>query len=199
MKRTTERAPASSAILTVPNLLSFARIAAIPVLVWLTASPATRLAAVALFAALAATDWIDGLIARRTGQESDLGRILDPVADRLAIAAGLIAFAAVGLIPFWAALLILLRDLAVLLGGAALLWGRGVRVDVRPIGKIATFSLMAAIAWIAWGNVGGPLGEVLLVGGWLAYAVGIVEYYLAAGLYAIDARDALAARGMLEE
>jgi cardiolipin synthase len=199
MKRTTERAPASSAILTVPNLLSFARIAAIPVLVWLTASPGTRLAAVALFAALAATDWIDGLIARRTGQESDLGRILDPVADRLAIAAGLIAFAVVGLIPFWAALLILLRDLAVLLGGAALLWGRGVRVDVRPIGKIATFSLMAAIAWIAWGNVGGPLGEVLLVGGWLAYAVGIVEYYLAAGLYAIDARDALAARGMLEE
>jgi cardiolipin synthase (CMP-forming) len=199
MKRTTERAPASSAILTVPNLLSFARIAAIPVLVWLAASPGTRLVAVALFAVLAATDWIDGLIARRTGQESDLGRILDPVADRLAIAAGLIAFAVVGLIPFWAALLILLRDLVVLLGAAALLLGRGVRVDVRPIGKMATFSLMAAIAWIAWGNAGGPLGEVLLVGGWLAYVVGIVEYYLAAGLYAIDVRDALAARGMLEE
>ena len=199
MKRTTERAPASSAILTVPNLLSFARIAAIPVLVWLTASSGTRLAAVALFAVLAATDWIDGLIARRTGQVSDLGRILDPVADRLAIAAGLIAFAVVGLLPFWAALLILLRDLVVLVGGAALLVGRGIRVDVRPIGKLATFSLMAAIAWIAWGNAGGPLGEVLLVGGWLAYVVGIVEYYLAAGLYAIDVRDALAARGMLEE
>jgi cardiolipin synthase (CMP-forming) len=199
MKRTTERAPASSAILTVPNLLSFARIAAIPVLIWLAASPGTRLAAVALFAVLAGTDWIDGLIARRTGQESDLGRILDPVADRLAIAAGLIAFAVAGLLPFWAALLILLRDLVVLLGGAALLLGRGIRVDVRPIGKLATFSLMAAIAWIAWGNAGGPLGEVLLVGGWLAYVVGIVEYYLAAGLYAIDVRDALAARGMLEE
>jgi phosphatidylglycerophosphate synthase len=86
-----------------------------------------------------------------------------------------------------------------LLGGAALLWGRAIRVDVRWIGKIATASLMMAIAWIAWGNAGGPLGEVLLVGGWLSFVVGIVEYYIAAGLYVIDVRDALAARGMLDE
>ncbi|HEX6401223.1 MAG TPA: CDP-alcohol phosphatidyltransferase family protein, partial [Actinomycetota bacterium] len=111
----------------------------------------------------------------------------------------LITFAIVGIFPFWAALLILLRDIAVLLGGAALLWGRRLRVDVRGIGKVATFSLMLAIAWIAWGNAGGPLGDVLLVGGWLSYGVGIVEYYLAAGFYAIDVRDALAARGVLEE
>jgi hypothetical protein len=58
---------------------------------------------------------------------------------------------------------------------------------------------MAAIAWIAWGNANGPLADVLLVGGWLAYAIGIVEYYLAAGLYAIDVRDALAEQGVLEE
>jgi hypothetical protein len=58
---------------------------------------------------------------------------------------------------------------------------------------------MAAITWIAWGNADGPLGDVLLVGGWLLYTVGIVEYYLAAGLYAIDVRDALAERAMLEE
>jgi cardiolipin synthase (CMP-forming) len=111
----------------------------------------------------------------------------------------LITFAIVDLIPFWAALLILLRDVAVLLAGGALLWGRHLRVDVRGIGKIATFTLMAAIAWIAWGNAGGPLGEVLLVAGWLAYAVGIVEYYAAAALYAIDVRDVLASRGVLEE
>jgi cardiolipin synthase len=110
-----------------------------------------------------------------------------------------LTFAISGVFPFWAALLILVRDVAVLLGGAALLWGRDLRVDVRGIGKIATFSLMAAITWISWGNADGPLGDVLLVGGWLAYVVGIVEYYLAAGLYAIDVRDALAERGMLEE
>ena len=191
--------PASSAVVTVPNILSFARIAMIPLFCWLSANEETRLWGILLFAVVVSTDWVDGYVARRTGQVTELGRILDPVADRLAIAAGLLTFAISGIFPFWAALLILVRDVAVLLGGAVLLWGRNLRVDVRGIGKIATFSLMVAITWIAWGNAGGPLGDVLLVGGWLAYVVGIVEYYLAAGLYAIDVRDALAERGMLEE
>jgi cardiolipin synthase len=199
MRGTTETAPASSAVLTLPNLLSFVRIAAIPLFCWLTVRDDTRLVGIVLFAAVAATDWVDGTVARRTGQVSELGKILDPVADRLAIAAALITFAIVGIFPFWAALLILLRDVAVLLGGAAVLWGRHVRVDVRGIGKLATFSLMAAVTLIAWGNAGGALADVLLVGGWLAYAVGIVEYYLAAGLYAIDVRDAMASHGILEE
>ena len=191
--------PASSAILTVPNVLSFARIVLIPVFSWLSANERTRLWGILLFAVIVSTDWVDGYVARRIGQVSELGRILDPVADRLAIAAGLLTFAIAGIFPFWAALLILVRDVVVLLGGAGLLWGRDIRVEVRWVGKIATASLMMAITWIAWGNAGGPLGEVLLVGGWLAFVVGIVEYYIAAGLYAIDVRDALAAHGMLEE
>lgn len=191
--------PASSAVVTVPNILSFARIATIPLFCWLTANEQTRIWGILLFAVVVSTDWVDGYVARRTGQVTELGRLLDPIADRLAIAAGLVTFAIVGIFPFWAALLILVRDVVVVLGGAVLLWGRNIRVEVRGIGKIATFSLMAAITWIAWGNAGGPLGDVLLVGGWLAYVVGIVEYYLAAGLYAIDVREALAERGMLEE
>lgn len=191
--------PASSAVVTVPNILSFARIATIPLFCWLAADERTRVWGILLFAVVVSTDWVDGYVARRTGQVTELGRILDPVADRLAIAAGLVTFAVVGIFPLWAALLILVRDAAVVLGGAVVLWGRNIRLEVRGIGKIATFSLMAAIAWIAWGNAEGPLGDVFLVGGWLAYVVGIVEYYLAAGLYAIDVRDALADRGMLEE
>jgi cardiolipin synthase (CMP-forming) len=199
MRGTTETMPASSAVITVPNILSFARIALIPAFCWLSANERTRLWGILLFAVVVSTDWVDGYVARRTGQVSELGRILDPVADRLAIGAGLLTFAISGIFPFWAALLILVRDVTLLLGGAALLWGRDIRVEVRWIGKIATASLMAAIAWIAWGNAGGPLGEVLLVGGWLAYVVGIGEYYIAAALYVIDVRDTLAARGVLEE
>jgi cardiolipin synthase len=199
MRGTTETVPASSAVVTIPNALSLARIALIPVFCWLIADEGTRRWGIVLFALVVSTDWVDGYVARRTGQVSELGRILDPVADRLAIAAGLLTFAIVGIFPWWAALLILVRDVALLLGGAAILWGRNIRIDVRWIGKIATFSLMAAITWIAWGNAGGALGEVLLVGGWLAYTVGIVEYYIAAGLYVIDVRDALAARGVLED
>jgi cardiolipin synthase len=199
MRGTTETMPASSAVVTVPNILSFARIATIPLFCWLAANERTRIWGILLFAVVVSTDWVDGYVARRTGQVTELGRILDPIADRLAIAAGLVTFAIAGIFPFWAALLILVRDVVVVLGGAVLLWGRNIRMEVRGIGKIATFSLMAAIARIAWGNAEGPLGDVLLVGGWLAYVVGIVEYYLAAGLYAIDVRDALAERGMLEE
>jgi cardiolipin synthase len=198
MRGTTETMPASSAVLTVPNALSLARIVLIPAFCWLSANERTRLWGIFLFAVVVSTDWIDGYVARRTGQVSELGRILDPVADRLAIGAGLVTFSIIGIFPIWAAALILARDVAVLLGGAAALWGRDIRVEVRWIGKIATASLMAAVAWIAWGDAGGPFGEVLLVGGWLAFAVGIVEYYVAAGLYAIDVRDALAARGVLE-
>ncbi len=191
--------PASSSVVTVPNILSLARIALIPVFCWLSSIERTRLWGIFLFAVVVSTDWVDGYVARRTGQVSELGRILDPVADRLAIGAGLLTFAMSGIFPFWAALVILVRDVAVLLGGAAVLWGKDIRIEVRWIGKIATFSLMVAITWIAWGNAGGPLGEVLLVGGWLTYVVGVAEYYVAAGLYAIDVRETLAERDVLEE
>jgi cardiolipin synthase len=199
MRGSSDAVPASSAVLTIPNLLSSVRIVAIPLFCWLTVRSDSRLGGIALFAIVVGTDWVDGYAARRLGQESELGRILDPVADRLAIAAGILTFTIVGIFPFWAALLVLLRDVVVLLGGATLLWSRDLRVDVRGIGKVATFSLMAAITWIAWGNAGGPLGDVLLAGGWLAFVIGIVEYYLAMGMYAIDIREALASQGVLEE
>ena len=70
-----------------------------------------------LFGLVVATDWVDGTIARRTGQVSELGKILDPVADRLAIAAGLIALMVRDVFPVWAGLLILVRDAAVLVVG----------------------------------------------------------------------------------
>jgi phosphatidylglycerophosphate synthase len=62
---------------------------------------------------------------------------------------------------------------------------------VRWVGKLATFSLMTAIPWIAWGNLGLPLAEAALVCGWAAFAVGIVEYYVAAWVYLQDIRGAL--------
>src|SRR5688500_2573267 len=168
MRGTTETMPASSAVVTVPNILSFARIAAIPLFCWLAANERTRLWGILLFAVVVSTDWVDGYVARRTGQVTELGRILDPVADRLAIAAGLVTFAISGVFPFWAALLILVRDVAVLLVGAVLLWGRDIRVEVWWVVKIATFSLMTAITWIALRNADCPCGVMLLVGVWLA-------------------------------
>ena len=75
--------PVSSRVLTLPNLISFARIALIPVFVTLIVRPSTTTAGLVMFALVLATDWVDGTIARRTGQVSRLGQILGPVADRV--------------------------------------------------------------------------------------------------------------------
>ena len=184
---------ASRRVLTVPNVLSFLRIGLIPVFVALILDHDTTTAGLVLFAVVMATDWVDGYVARRTGQITDLGRVLDPVADRLAIAAGLIALVIRGAFPLWAAALILVRDVAVLCAGLALLAGRGVRIEVRWIGKIATFSLMVAVPSVAWGTLGLPLADAALVFGWAAFTVGIVEYYIAAFVYLGDLRRGFAA------
>ena len=185
-----EPSPSSSRVLTVPNAISAARIASIPVFVALILDHDTTTPGLILFAVVVATDWIDGMIARRTGQVSDLGKVLDPVADRLAIAAGLIGLVLRGIFPLWAAVAILVRDLTVLVGGAVALVRRGIRLEVRWIGKLATFSLMAAIPMVSWGSLGLPLAAAATVGGWAAYAVGIVEYYVAAFAYLGDIRRA---------
>jgi len=186
----TARGPSSSRVLTVPNGISAARIALIPVFVALIIDHDTTTAGLVLFAVVVATDWVDGTIARRTGQVSDLGTILDPVADRLAIAAGLIALVLRGIFPLWAAVAILARDLTVLVVGAIALIRSDVRVEVRWIGKLATFSLMAAIPMVSWGNLALPLAAAATVCGWAAYTVGIVEYYIAAWAYLGDIRHA---------
>ena len=184
--------PTSSAVFTIPNLLSFLRILLIPVFVALIVHEPTTTAGLLLFGAVVATDWVDGWVARRTGQVSELGKVLDPTADRLAIAAGLIALVVRDVFPLWAALLILVRDVAILIVGGTVLATRHVRLEVRFIGKVATFMLMLAIPMIAWGNLGLPLDDAALVVGWTSFAVGIVEYYIAAGAYVGDIRRALA-------
>ena len=181
-------------IATVPNLLSAIRIALIPVFVLLLLHPETQTAGLVLFCLTVATDWVDGYVARRTNQVSNIGKVLDPVADRLAIAAGLITLMAVGAVPVWAGALVLVRDVTVLCVGGYLAVRRGVRIDVRWIGKIATAFLMVGIPAIAWASFGLWLEQVARVGGWICYGTGIVLYYAALVPYAGDVRAALAAR-----
>jgi cardiolipin synthase (CMP-forming) len=182
----------STAILTIPNVISSVRILTIPAFVALIVGDGTAPAGIVLFAVVAATDWIDGAIARRTGQVSRLGTILDPVADRLAIAAGLIALVVAGAVPLWAALLVVARDGVVLLVGALALGLRGIRVEVRSLGKIATFGLMVSVTGIAWGHFDVPLSATATALGWLVFPVALVEYYVATAMYVGDLRRALA-------
>jgi cardiolipin synthase (CMP-forming) len=177
---------AGDRIVTVPNLISLVRILLIPVFVALILGEGTEAAGLVLLGAVVSTDWIDGYIARRTGQVSNVGKVLDPVADRLAIAAALVAMVARDAFPLWAALLVIVRDVLVLLAGGALLLVLKVRIDVRSIGKVATFALMCGIPAVAWANFGLPLEALARLAGWALFWIGIVLYYAAAVLYSFD-------------
>ena len=178
-------------VATVPNLLSLIRILAIPVIVLLLLRRGTEAAGLILLGVVVSTDWVDGYIARRTGQVTTVGKVLDPLADRLAIGSALVALVVRGAFPLWAALLVLVRDGLVLVGGAIVLLWRGVRLDVRPIGKAATFALMCGIPLVAWSSFGLILAGAAFLVGWAAYAGGVVAYYAAAALYAADVTRAI--------
>jgi cardiolipin synthase len=173
-------------IATLPNLLSLIRILLIPAFVALLLGEGTEAAGLILLGAVVSTDWVDGYIARRTAQVSNLGKVLDPVADRLAIAAALIALLVRDAFPLWAALLVIVRDALVLVAGGAVLLGLKVRIEVRWIGKVATFALMCGIPAVAWGSFDLPLQTLARVAGWAMFWVGIVLYYAAGVLYSFD-------------
>jgi cardiolipin synthase len=187
-------APVTNRVATVPNLLSAIRILFIPAFVLLLLGEDTRIAGFLLLGLVVSTDWVDGYLARRTGQVSELGKILDPVADRLALAAALVTFVVIDAVPLWAALLVVVRDAVVLAAGAILAFTGGPRIEVSPMGKYATFTLMWGIPLVAWGNLDLFLADAIRVIGWTWFAAGLVEYYVATAGYAIALRRALARR-----
>ena len=184
-------ASGSDRVLTVPNGLSLLRILLIPVFVALILRHGDEEAGLGLLAGVVATDWVDGYIARHTNRVSQVGEILDPVADRLAILAALAALLARGAFPLWAALLVIVRDGAILAAGGVVLWRWRTRIDVRWLGKVATFALMCGIPLVAWGNFGLWLHQPARVLGWVCYGIGITLYYLVAVVYAFDLVEAV--------
>jgi cardiolipin synthase len=183
----------SDGILTIPNLLSFGRLLMIPVFVVLLLHHGTELAGLLVVGAVMSTDWVDGYVARKTNSVSELGKLLDPVSDRFAIAAAIVTLVVRGAFPLWAALLILVRDAVVFLVGILLLGSKGRRIDVRPLGKVGTFVLMTTVPMIAWGHFRLPLAQMMTAVGWVFFPVGILEYYAATALYMGDIRALLRA------
>ncbi len=129
---------------TWPNAVTVVRLAFLPVYVVLVMGTDHWAIAAWLLAMLGATDWVDGYLARRFQQVSSVGKILDPVADRLLVMTGVITIAAVGAVPWWFAGLTLAREVVV--SGVTLLLAAlgAARIDVLWWGKVSTFALMLA-------------------------------------------------------
>ncbi len=172
----------------IPNALTIARFAAIPVFAWLylRAGDGAAWGAGLFFAGAALTDQVDGYLARRWKVESRFGKVADPLADRLMIGTAVVLMWATGRIPLAAALILLTRDLALVLGYKLLAPG-GFELDVSFLGKVATWNLYGALGFVLVTEEGTTWPLVLL---WIGVALA-----LAAGVqYVLRARAALRAR-----
>jgi len=127
---------------TWPNAITMVRLLLLPVFFWLLFATDHRAIAAWLLAALGATDWIDGFVARRFHQVSNVGKILDPTADRLLVIGGLIGVAAAAGVPWWFAIATLVRELIVSILTLALAALGAARINVLRWGKFSTFALM---------------------------------------------------------
>jgi len=178
-------------IFTIPNLISLVRLACAPIFVWLLAED-ELLAAAALLAVLGASDWVDGWIARHFDQGSDLGKVLDPVADRILLLVAAIALVVQGSVPLVVGILVLAREAVVSVAVLALAAAGARRIDVQWVGKAGTLALMFAFPLYLWADaIHGTARDVVLAAAWFMAVCGLVLSYYAALTYVPLARAAL--------
>ncbi|HVC70591.1 MAG TPA: CDP-alcohol phosphatidyltransferase family protein [Acidimicrobiales bacterium] len=178
-------------VLTAPNVITFVRLACIPLFLWLLFGAQRQTDAAILLAVLGATDWVDGHVARRFHQVSTLGKVLDPVADRLLVATAVIAVIIHGAVPLWFAVATLARE--VLVSAAVLLLAAfgAERIDVLWVGKAGTFGLMVAYPSFLFGYGNVSWHTPVTVFAWLCAIPALVLAYIAAAAYVPVARHAL--------
>ncbi|MGO9029504.1 MAG: CDP-alcohol phosphatidyltransferase family protein [Acidimicrobiales bacterium] len=183
--------PGLDRILTVPNLITLVRLACIPVFVWLVLGAHHQVAGAVLLALLGSTDWIDGFVARRYHQVSTVGKVLDPVADRILVATAVIVIMVDGAVPLWFGLATLAREVVVSVAVLVLASLGARRIDVLWVGKAGTFALMFSYpAFLLSHGTAGWQVPVHVVA-WITGIVGLILAWVAAGSYIPVAREAL--------
>jgi cardiolipin synthase len=178
-------------IFTVPNVITLVRLLCIPLFLWLLFGAHRQTAAAVLLAVLGATDWVDGFVARRYGQVSTFGKVLDPTADRILVGTAVISIMIYGAVPLWFGIATIARE--VLVSAMVLLLAAmgAARIDVLWVGKAGTFGLMFAYPTFLLGDGTAGWQEPIRVIGWVTGLVGLALAWWAAGSYIAPARRAL--------
>jgi cardiolipin synthase (CMP-forming) len=176
---------------TIPNLVGYARLAALPLFLYLAyeSGDGRSAAAATVFWLIAAGDYLDGFLARVTGQYSRMGALLDPLVDRLTILAGAVVCWSFDLLPHWALALLALRELAMLFLAQYGL-RHGVDIEVNWPGRISVFPIMGGI-FFAMVFAGWVPSALLIVG--LALAILATILYARTGVLAVRQARALQA------
>jgi cardiolipin synthase (CMP-forming) len=182
---------------TWPNAVTVVRLAIIPYYVWLLVTTGHRAAASWILAALGATDWVDGFLARRLQQTSTVGKILDPVADRVLVMTAVLSVAWAHAVPWWFALATLSREIVVSVLTVSLAAAGAARIDVLWWGKNSTFALMTAYPVFLLASNGTSALEDwqgnLRAVNWVVALFGLVVSWLVLWGYVRPARNALTA------
>jgi cardiolipin synthase len=187
-----EPEPGLDRVFTAPNVITFVRLACIPLFVWLLFGAHRQTLAAVLLGVLGATDWVDGFVARRYHQVSTLGKVLDPVADRILVLTGVISIIVYGAVPLWFGTLTVVREVLVA-GMTLLLASLGARrIDVLWVGKAGTFGLMFSYPafLLSYGDAAWQVP--FRVFAWGSGIIGLTLAYIAAFSYIGPARRALA-------
>ncbi len=179
-------------VLTIPNVITVIRLCTLPVFVWLLFGAENRHAAGWVLFLIGSTDWVDGYLARRLGQVSNLGKILDPVADRLLFFVGVGSIIIDGAVPIWFAVAVLIREAIIAAATLGLAAAGAKRIDVTWFGKAATFLLMGAFPSFLVGASDASYAGGMEALAWGVGIPGLVLSYYSAVLYVPLGRKALA-------
>lgn len=169
-------------IFTIPNVLTVVRFLGVPLFVWLVLAKGEYGWAVLVLAVMGSTDWVDGYIARRFDQTSKLGRILDPVADRIALITVAITLVIAGVAPWWLLAVIVLPD-AVLTATSLLFFRWHPDLPVSIIGKMRTAALLLGTPLLLLARAIGSEPNTLTYLAWGFLILGIVGHLIAAYNY----------------
>lgn len=170
-------------VLTVANAITLARLAGLPVFTWVVLGPGHLGLAFWLLVVVAATDWVDGYVARRFDQVTRLGRAMDPMIDRLLVVTVAATLLVAGIMPWPLAALVVARDAALLVLALGLL-GRVPTVSVTRTGKFGTACLMVGLPTFLLGAADWGGAEAAAVLAWGFTLVGVLAYYVAGTQYA---------------
>jgi CDP-diacylglycerol--glycerol-3-phosphate 3-phosphatidyltransferase len=182
--------------MNIPNRITLSRIFLIPVFILLLSVPfnwgnvpigdhvlpVSHLAAAILFIVASVTDWIDGYYARKHNLVTNLGKFLDPLADKLLVSAALILLVEIGFAPAWVVILIISREFAVT-GLRLVAAGEGIVLAASQMGKLKTWTQIVAISLLLLHNfpfayIGFPLGLIALYVALIITTVSGVDYFM---------------------
>ncbi|MEN8581321.1 CDP-alcohol phosphatidyltransferase family protein [Burkholderia sp. RS01] len=169
-------------VFTIPNFLTVLRFMGVPLFIWLVLSRHEYGLAVLVLAVMGGTDWVDGYVARRFNQTSKLGRVLDPIADRLALIAVAVTLVIAEVVQWWYLAALLVPD-AVLLTMSLFYFHGHPDLPVSMVGKARTGLLLLGTPLLVLSKLAIPFADAYFVAAWIVLGLGLLGHWVAAYNY----------------